>query len=205
MPRHRSLNLKKFADSIAEPLIEEYLKQKLGGRMSLSFKTFDYDPVNKLLDTIWDENLKSSILEDFTHINEICEKMMNIMVKAVQRYGIETADEEERQALAMDIFLNHKEAFDYVYDYYCLFNASSKMSHCKITEDNFEINPEKMDRFKAPYQKDKVNYISAFTEAILGDESQAERPDRDVTYTLEPLQKGTFSFAGNEVITSITL
>ena len=45
MPRHRSLNLKKFVDSIAEPLIEEYLKQKLGGGMSLSLKTFDYDSV----------------------------------------------------------------------------------------------------------------------------------------------------------------
>lgn len=140
MPRHRSLNLKKFVDSIAEPLIEEYLKQKLGGGMSLSLKTFDYDSVNKLLDTIRDENLKSSILEDFTHINYICEKMMNIMVKAAQRYGIETAWEEERQALAMDIFLHHKEAFDYAYDYYCLFNTSSKMSHRKITADNFEIN-----------------------------------------------------------------
>lgn len=278
MPRHRSLNLKKFIDSIPEPLVEEYFNQKVGGEPSLSLKAFDYHSVNKFIDTIQDEDLKSSILEDFTHINDICEKMMNILVKAVQRYGIETTGEEQRQALAMDIFLHHKEAFDYAYDFYCLFNASSKMSHHNITADNFEITPEKIDRFKgkvkefyfnlakgqeclvrhydeedqavivvihgsykrsvviwdgqqirtlffrpanedilqfnkntsvlsikAPYQKDKVNYINAFTEAILGDESQAERPDRDATYTLEPLQKGTFSFAGNEVITSITL
>jgi hypothetical protein len=278
MPRHRSLNLKKFIDSIPESLVEEYFKQKVEGGASFSLKAFDYDSVNKFLDTIQDEDLKSTILEDFTHINDICEKMMNILVKAVQRYGIETTGEEERQALAMDIFLHHKEAFDYAYDFYCLFNASSKMSHHNITADNFEITPEKIDRFKekvkefyfnlakgqeclvrhydeddqavivvihgsykrsvviwdgqqirtlffrpanedilqfnkntsvlsikAPYQKDKVNYINAFSEAILGDESQAERPDRDATYTLEPLQKGTFSFAGNEVIKSITL
>jgi hypothetical protein len=152
------------------------------------------------------------------------------------------------------------------------------MSHHNITADNFEITPEKIDRFKeklkefyfnlakgqeclvrhydeedqavivvihgsykrsvviwdgqqvrtlffrpanedilqfnkntsvlsinAPYQKNKVNYINVFSEAILGDESQAGRPDRDVTYTFEPLQKGTFSFVGNDVITSITL
>ena len=278
MPRHRSLNLKKFIDSIPEPLIEEYFKQKVEGGAPLSLKTFDYDSVNKLLDAVQDEELKNSILEDFTHINDICEKMMNILVKAVRRYGIETTGEEERQALAMDIFLHHKDAFDYAYDFYCLFNASSKMSHHNITAEDFEITPEKMDRFKekvkafyfnlakgqeclvrhydeddqavivvmhgsykrsvviwdgqqirtlffrpanedvlqfnkntsvlsikAPYQKDKVNYINAFTEAILGDESQAERPDRDVTFTLEPLQKGSFNFAGNELITSITL
>lgn len=143
MPRHRSLNLKKFIDSIPEPLVKEYFKQKLGGGASFSLKTFDYDSVNKLLDIVKNEELKSSILEDFTHINDICEKMMNILVKAVQRYGIETTGEEERQARAMDIFLHHKEAFDYAYDFYCLFNASSKMSHHNITADDLEITPEK--------------------------------------------------------------
>ena len=78
MPRHRSLNLKKFIDSIPEPLIEEYFKQKVEGGASFSLNTFDYDSVNKFLDTIQDED--------------------------------------------------HKEAFDYAYDFYCLFNASSKMN-----------------------------------------------------------------------------
>jgi hypothetical protein len=113
-----------------------------------SLKTFDYESVNKFLDAIQDEDLKSSILEDFTYINNICEKMMNILVKAVQCYGIETTGEEERQALAMDIFLHNKEAFDYAYDFYCLFNASIKMSHHNITADDFEITPEKIERFK---------------------------------------------------------
>jgi len=31
MPRHRSLNLKKFIDSIPEPLTEECFKQKIKG------------------------------------------------------------------------------------------------------------------------------------------------------------------------------
>jgi hypothetical protein len=58
---------------------------------------------------------------------------------------------------------------------------------------------------KAPYKKDKDNYIKAFTESIIEDETQADREDRDATYTLRPLQDGTFSFAGNEIIDSITL
>ena len=36
MPRHRSLNLKKFIDSIPESLVEEYFKQKVGGGVSFS-------------------------------------------------------------------------------------------------------------------------------------------------------------------------
>ena len=35
MPRHRNLNLKKFIDSIPEPLIEEYFKRKIKGKAPL--------------------------------------------------------------------------------------------------------------------------------------------------------------------------
>lgn len=278
MPRHRSLNLQKFIDSIPGPLIEEYFRQKLEGSLPLFIKSFDYDAIIKSLDTLHDEEQKNSILEDFTHINDICEKVMNFLVRAIQQHGIETTGEEKRQELAMKVFLYYKDAFNYAYDYYCLYNASSKMSHHNITAENFEITLEKINKFKkkvqkfysdlakgkeciirhydeedqtvivvihgsynqskmvwvgkgvrtlfyrpanedilqfnkntsvlsikAPYQKDKVNYISTFTEEILRDKSQADRPDRDVTYTLEPLQKGIFSFVGNDVITSIIL
>ncbi len=58
---------------------------------------------------------------------------------------------------------------------------------------------------KAPHKGDKENYIKAFTEVIVEDGHQARRPDRDRTYTLEPLRNGTFSFAGNEEIAGITL
>jgi hypothetical protein len=41
MPRHRSLNLKKFIDPIPKPLIEEYFKQRVGDGASFSLKAFD--------------------------------------------------------------------------------------------------------------------------------------------------------------------
>ncbi|MBW1825043.1 MAG: hypothetical protein JRI87_10850 [Deltaproteobacteria bacterium] len=276
MPRHRNINLKKFIDSIPDHLIEEYFKQKIKGGAPL--KSFNYNSVNKFLESINEEELRGSIDEDFTHINDICEKGMNILVRAAHRYGVKMTGEEKREQLAMDIFLHHKEVFDYAYDSYCLFNASSKMSQHNITAENFEVTPERIESFKkriqkfyfdlakgqeclirhyddknqavivvihgsykrslpiwdnqkvktaffrpanedilqfnknasvlsikAPYKNDKDNYIDAFTETILEDDSQANRADRDATYTLEPLQKGTFSFAGNDIITSINL
>lgn len=279
MPRHRSLNLKKFIDSIPEPLIKEYFRWKLKRRKAaLPFKTLDHNSVNNFLDTIPDEELKSSILEDFTHINDICEKMMNYLVRATQYYDIPTTGEEERQELAMHVFLHHKEAYEYAYDYYCLYNASSKMSHHKIPARNFKVTAQRINRFKesikafyvksakgqecrvrhydeedqavilvihgsykrsvsiwegqeiktlffrpanedilqfsrktsvlsikAPYKKDKDNYIRAFTETILRDETRTSDLFRDEAYSLKPLQDGTFSFAGNDVITSVRL
>ena len=71
------------------------MNQDGGG--SFSLKTFDYDSVNKFLDTIEDEDFESSILENFTNISHICENMINILMKAVQLYGIKTTGEGEGQ------------------------------------------------------------------------------------------------------------
>ncbi|MFH0926834.1 MAG: hypothetical protein V1872_14585 [bacterium] len=275
MPRHRSLNLQKFIDSLPESLLEEYFTKPSPG---LTPPAYNYDSINKFLDEIPDENLKSKILEDFTHINDICEKTMNYVVRAYHKYGIRMPEEAKKEEMAMDLFLHHAEAFDYAYDYYCLYKSTSKMSHHNIESNNFQLTDQKINLFKqkvsefyselakgqeciiryhddedqavivvihgsykrslvvwegqqittkffrpanedilqfdkkksvlslkAPYKKDKENYIACFTSAIIEDETQEEREDRDVTYTLEPLQNGTFNFEGNEVITDILL
>lgn len=104
-------------DSIPGPLTEQYFKQKLGGGASFSLQTFDHDSVNKFLDTVQDEQLKGSILQNITHINDSCEKMMNILVKAVQAYHVQTTGEEEKQDVAMELFHRHNQASDYACDF----------------------------------------------------------------------------------------
>lgn len=80
------------------------------------------------------------------------------------------------------------------------------ISYRKVSEDILQYEKTtSILLIKAPYQKDRTNYISAFTEAIIEDKSQAHRADRDMTYTLEPLQNGKFSFAGNDEVRSIVL
>lgn len=58
---------------------------------------------------------------------------------------------------------------------------------------------------KASYGRDRENYIRAFGEHILGDVKLVEKPEVNATYSLEPLQKGKFSYAGNEKIKSVIL
>lgn len=278
MPRHRNLNLQKFIESIPEPLLKEYFQKKVENDQPLPLQKFDYKTISQFLEAAENEEFRDTVLEEFTCINDICEKVMNILVQAIQKYKIDTTGDENKYELAMDIFLHHEKAYNYAYDYYCLFNASSKMSDHNLTAENFEINQAKISQFKAqisafynnsakgqecivrtyeedgeivivvirgsykrsvtvwnkakvrtiffrpatedilqynpntsklyikaPYQKDKDNYINAFAETVLGDKSQADRADRDNTYTLEPVQNGTFSYQGNEKIKAVTL
>ncbi|RJQ74157.1 MAG: hypothetical protein C4519_17175 [Desulfobacteraceae bacterium] len=276
MPRHRNLNLQKFLDSVPGSLLREYFEKYRTepGALPADYST---DAVNEFLDGL-DEDLKRPILEDFTHINDVAEKQMNYLVRATQQFAILTSGEEKTQELAMHLFLHHREAFDYAYDYYCLYNASSRMSRHQLPTEDFVITEDKITRFreavrrfyseqakgqeciirhydeddkaviviihgtykrsvmiwedtnvktvffrpayedilvyekgastlsiKASYPKDKENYIKAFTEVILSDGSQAEHPNRDATYTLRPLQDGTFCYSGNNEIKLIIL
>jgi len=278
MPRHRSLNLRKFLDPIPEALLKEYFVMKMPEGIPQSIKSYDYESIKAYLESIKDDQLERSILEDFTHINDVCEKVMNFLITAINNNGIEISKEKNREELSMCVFLHHKDAFEYAYDHYCLYNSSSKMSHHRIASENFTLTSNKIERFKeklinfyanlakgqecdirhynednqtviviihgsykrsvaiwkkhqldmiyfrpahedvllykkgdsvlsikAPYKKDKENYIKAFTEIILEDKDQFNRPDLDITYSLGPLQDGSFSFYGNELISSITL
>jgi hypothetical protein len=278
MPRHRNLNLRKFVDSVPPELVEEYLKRLPGLQQELPLESYDYEAVQKLIDRMSAVELREQILEDFTHMNDICEKSMNFIVRAVHRSNMITSGEETREHLAMELFLHHEAAFDYAFDRYCLFNSTGKMSQYRVSAPDFKLSPDRVESFrraivrfyaelekgkecqvrhhqedgetvivvahgsyrrsmtvwvgggpelicfrptmedilqfnsstgvltvKAPYDREKMNYVAAFCEDIVGDESQAQREDLKETYSLVPLQDGTFSFNGNEKISSIKL
>jgi hypothetical protein len=279
VPKHRSLNLKRFITGIPENLLEEYFRQKFGDEAPSPLNKFDYDSIRDFVESPRSKDIGDAILEDFACINDICERGMNLLVQAIDRYHISTTDEEIAQELAMKVFLdNNKEVFEYAYDLYCLYNSPGKMSHRNISADKLKVTDQKMEKFRsaisqfyakqakgrdciirhyvekgkvmivvmrgsykrsvaawekqkiktllfrpasedilqfdktasvlsirAPYNKDKDNYIKTFTNVILEDNDQVDRPDRDRTYTLVPLQTGDFSFEGNDVIESITL
>ena len=53
-----------------------------------------------------------------------------------------------------------------------------------------------------PLSRDREQYIRSFTR-VIGYPALADSPDRDNVYTLRPIVDGTFSWDGNEYITSI--
>ena len=63
----------------------------------------------------------------------------------------------------------------------------------------------KLLAIKASLQKDREQYIKSFAKCLMGDESLASRPDRDASFTLKPLQNGSFNWNGNKDIKRIIL
>lgn len=148
MPRHRNLNLQKFVESIPEALLREYFQKKMENGKTLPLQEFGYNTISRFLEAAENEEFRDTVLEEFTCINDISEKVMNYLARAIKKYEIEINGKENKIELAMDIFLHHKKAYDYAYDFYCLFNATSQLSRHNLTAESFEVNPEKIDLFK---------------------------------------------------------
>ncbi len=115
MPKHRNMALKKFVESIPQPLMKEYFEKKCPGVECLT--SYDPESICRFLDGPEDEALASSICEDFSCINDVCETVMNYVDRAVRLYCIERTGDEVVDHLVMRLFLHHKQAFEYAYDY----------------------------------------------------------------------------------------
>ncbi len=278
MPRHRGLTLHKLVSAIDPELLERYFKEKLpkGTKLPPRF-TMSPGTFEDFMTDARNAEAKALLLEDFQKINDICEKAKNHIVKAYRQFQIKWKEGEAPENMAMKLFLDHKEAFDYAYTWFCYYHTSSSLSshilpgnfkltkdtldaflketkewfeqlakgnECIITpynekdstvilvkhgsyvrtvaywkEDKIEIasfRPANEDillydktdgilRIKTSLHKDREQYIESFSRCIMGDEALAASGNRDKTYTLKPLQDGSFDWSGNKHISEIIL
>jgi len=278
MPQHRGLTLHKFVSAIDPELMERYFNEKLPEGTKLP-ERFVMSPiaVDVFMKDSRNEEAKALVLEDFCKINDVCEKAKNHVVRAYKKYNITWKDGETPENLAIKLFLDYKEAFDFAYTWFCYYHTSSNFSSHKIPGD-FKLTIKKLKVFlketkdwfgqlakgdeciithydeedstvflikhgsyvrtvaywekdkieftsfrpanedillynktngilqiKASLQKDREQYIESFSSCIMDDESLAKSEDRDTTYTLKPLQDGSFNWNGDEYISKILL
>lgn len=148
MPRHRSLTLKKFVAAIDPELMERYFTEKVSQNAELP-QCFVMSPkaVEVFMDDHRNAEAKGFILQDFRKINDICEKGKSLVVQAYKHFDISWDRRDKPENLAMRLFLDHEEAFDYAFAWYCYYHATSKMSHHSMPGDS-RITEEKLNAFR---------------------------------------------------------
>ncbi len=151
MPRHRSLTLNRFVSAINPDLVERYFvsripRDQLSPYLAGMGMHFDY--VKHLLESLPDAWLRGVVYEELRRINDIGEKAMSTLVRTTKRYGIPIEQNEKPQQLAMRLFLDHPDAFEHAWAWYCYYYATSKVSlHC-VNREGFSIDTDKLDAFK---------------------------------------------------------
>ena len=151
MPLHRSLNLKKFVNSIDWPLMERYVKKHIPAKLLPLNIIMDGEYVNHLLAHLKKEgreDLSKRLLEGFTKLNDIGHKTMNILVRACGLFGIVHSGSERKANLAMRFYLDHPNAFRYAYDRYCFYASSSTIREYPVAKAPGKFTKAKIKAFK---------------------------------------------------------
>ena len=147
MPRHRSLTLRKLVEAIGAGLMERYFTEKVPGDAKLPFRLImDLPAIEQFMADPRNTQAKGWVQQDFRKINDICEKGKNLVVRAYKYFDIPWDQRDNPEKLAMTLFLDLKEAFDYAYAWYCYYRATSKMSHHHMPGD-FKITKTELGAF----------------------------------------------------------
>jgi hypothetical protein len=151
MPRHRSLTLKSFVDSVDFNLMKRYIEQKVPAKFLPKTIIHDGDYVDRVLDDLkkqGQDKIVIEVLDDFTRINDLGQKTMNVLIQATDLYDISRSGRETKSGLAMRLFLDHPEAFQYAYDRYCFLTSSSTVREYIVDSGKVRLSKSKLADFK---------------------------------------------------------
>jgi len=149
MPRHRSLTLRKLVNAINWELMERYFREKVPPDAKLPVHIImDTEAVEAFMKDPRNAEARGLLEEDLCRINDICEKGKNLLVRAHKYFGIQWEEGHTFENMAMKLFLDHPQAFEYAYAWFSYYHASNKMSYHRIP-GAFRLTKKKLDSFLA--------------------------------------------------------
>jgi hypothetical protein len=147
MPQHRSLTLEKLVKAIDPGLLERYFTEKLRGKGELPFRIImDWPAIQQFMADERNAQATALVIEDLSRINDICEKAKNHVVRAYRQFNISWDQNDSPENLAMKLFLDHDDAFDFAYTWYCYYHTSSTLSSHRIP-GKFKLTESKLAKF----------------------------------------------------------
>jgi len=148
MPKHRGLTLRKFVRTVPWDLFQRYFAALEWETQPTDWVFINSDAMEEFLARPENAQAKAVIIEDFRRVNDICEQGMNLVVRACQNFGLDFDPDRPRQELAMRLFLDHREAFEFAWTRYLLYASSSRLSLHKVPSDSVVIGESELDAFR---------------------------------------------------------
>ena len=157
MTAHRSLSLRKFITALNDSdtaLLQRYFHRVMvEEQIPPPLAVMDYDNISNFLETLNDKRVKEMICEDFRRINDVCEQKASTLVWASKIFQIQTSPDEALQSLAMRLFLDYPETFEYAWLRYCVYASPAKVSRHNLPCQDLQIDPEKLAVFEKEIKK----------------------------------------------------
>ncbi len=148
MPKHRGLTLRTFVSAIPWDLFQRYFRTLELEEGPSDWQLLNVEALEEFLSRPENLQAQGPILEDFRRINDICGRAMNVLVHAHRRFGLEFDNDTPRQEMAMRLFLDHREAFEFAWGRYLLYSSPARLALYRIQGPPLEIGTEEIKDFR---------------------------------------------------------
>ena len=149
MPHHRSLSLRTFVRSIPWDVFQAYFDQLAIGQSPSGWEFINAVAMQRFLDDPKNDATGAAIREDFRRINDLCGKGMSLVTRAYNRNGIPMAPNTNALELAMRLYLEHRDAFDYAWSrYLLLYGSASKLTFHHVEARKLVVQPDHVQHLK---------------------------------------------------------
>lgn len=128
MPRHLGLDFHQFLASVPADLIDRYLERFQIQHPSRPYFGFNVAALEAYLADPPDPETAALIAADLRRINDVSNETLGLLARAYQKYLIPFDPKLNHAHLAMRLFLDHPEAFDFAWSRYLLFATEACLS-----------------------------------------------------------------------------
>ena len=152
MPKHRGLSLRKFVFAVPWDLFERYFAQLKPDAKPSAWAFLNPEVLEDFLNHPANAEASPTILEDFHRVNDLGGTYFGLLLRAYERSGLECDQELPPEALAMRLFLDDRDAFEYAWTMYLLLASPTRVYEYRFPAGRLIAGDEEISRMKANLQ-----------------------------------------------------
>ncbi|HLB12090.1 MAG TPA: hypothetical protein VJM51_05820 [Dehalococcoidia bacterium] len=149
MSPHRRLDLDTFVAAIPPDQLERYFENFDWEKRPEGWPILNGSALGEFLDRPENAQFRGVVMEEFRRINDLCARNMNLLVTAYKRSSVDMQKDATAQTLAMRLYLDDADAFEYAWSRFLLFGGSPKLSIYPLPVLHLDITNARIARFEA--------------------------------------------------------
>ena len=153
MPKHLGLDLDRFVNAVAPPLLNHYVERLAQQNGPTPWEVFNGPALQHYLVQPENAEIAAVIREDLQCVNDVALYGMGTLVRACQKYRVDFPPNATPETIGMSLFLDHRDAFDFAWSRYLLYGSPANLSVHPMDLGHLRIGADQLASFRGAVQR----------------------------------------------------
>jgi hypothetical protein len=153
MPKHLGLDFDRFVNAVWPPLLDRYAKRFGAENGPSPWEVFNGPAFNHYLTQPENAEVAAVIRQNLQSVNDVAQYGMGTLVRACQKYHVDFPPNATPETIAMSLFLDHRDAFDFAWSRYLLYGSPANLSVHPMELGHLRIGADQLASFRGAVQR----------------------------------------------------